>query len=1023
MKAGYMEQVVGPDPTDYLGDCCNPEPGTVDTLKWVRGKEQSQQRHKLKDLPGLFRQGLSFRRRSTGAALSEALSDPVLGNSPRKAYSENIFCAGKVLRDTFLSQASHLIKELRSSATCRKMCAGSEMVDWLVENCPFLQSRVKATGVWQILLEMGILSPVERRHLYFQDTSVLFQFSAEGCDHPVCSFGTQEWQKGVQLLLQLAPQVPSRRSACSLPALKVIEDKVEVNEETLQIQALAHLTAAVQKELAAVLAVKAGKHYEPQEEENSTKAELQSSRDIIKETVVSNKNCCSLSPETVLKSDRLESTVTSKNYSSSPETTLKSVRRMISREIDEGRFMPPYRLQSLPRKCHTNVEHQKESPVIQEKSSAATFVTTVEPVKRMESMLIRANCCSPSSENTMEPVKSMANLFCTLQEGEDIQRIELVRRLARESCQFLQASRKGSQTSAQQNDKVPTLQEKEENKDVLVLQNVLPESPAPSAGSANCDWRYMVVSGTPEKILEHLLNDLHQVEGQGKETDSLLDDFLLTYTVFMSTGDLCQALLRHYCTKRYGDKEDESDALFRKQKVLQLVSQWTTLYRDWLREDEHTKLFLKTLYRYILDDLYEYPSLEKELKEFQKLLRMHRRQWLSGILHCSEKPYLKTSHEDDHTVDEYSPHRKNKTLFHQFSLRESWLQHKGAITEEGEVFCHIYITDHSYLSMKVKLSTLVQEVLKMVAEKLQYLDEELALVAVEFSGEKRLLQPNDCFISKSMVESSRVFVCRQDLTDVLNLFADSEETLYRTVRMLGINAWDLAAGLTDFDWTLFNAIHEQDLICYIFSSQSSGGKTANLNLLLQRCNEVQLWVATEILLCNQLCKRVQMVKKFIKAAAHCKAQRNLNSFFAIIMGLNTAAVGRLSQTWEKIPGKFRKLYSELESLTDPSLNHKAYRDAFKKMKPPKIPFVPLLIKDVTFIHEGNKTFLDNLVNFEKLHMIADTVRLIRHCRSDQMRIESTSKEQQDVKMYIQHLHIIDSQQIMFELSHRLEPRV
>jgi len=36
------------------------------------------------------------------------------------------------------------------------------------------------------------------------------------------------------------------------------------------------------------------------------------------------------------------------------------------------------------------------------------------------------------------------------------------------------------------------------------------------------------------------------------------------------------------------------------------------------------------------------------------------------------------------------------------------------------------------------------------------------------------------------------------------------------------------------------------------------------------------------------------------------------------------------------------------------------------MKPPKIPFMPLLLKDVTFIHEGNKTFLDNLVNFEKL---------------------------------------------------------
>lgn len=32
--------------------------------------------------------------------------------------------------------------------------------------------------------------------------------------------------------------------------------------------------------------------------------------------------------------------------------------------------------------------------------------------------------------------------------------------------------------------------------------------------------------------------------------DTLLDDFLLTYPVFMSTGDLCQALLEQYPYKQ-----------------------------------------------------------------------------------------------------------------------------------------------------------------------------------------------------------------------------------------------------------------------------------------------------------------------------------------------------------------------------------------------------------------------------------------------------------------------------------------
>uniref|UniRef100_A0A8C8RZH4 Rap guanine nucleotide exchange factor 5 n=1 Tax=Pelusios castaneus TaxID=367368 RepID=A0A8C8RZH4_9SAUR len=499
--------------------------------------------------------------------------------------------------------------------------------------------------------------------------------------------------------------------------------------------------------------------------------------------------------------------------------------------------------------------------------------------------------------------------------------------------------------------------------------------------------RYVVVSGTPEKILEHLLNDLHLEAVQDKETETLLDDFLLTYTVFMTTDDLCQALLRQYPLLTETGRKN-SDVPCRKRKVLHMVSQWTSLYKDWLHEDEHLKQFLKTIYRNVLDDVYEYPILEKELKEFQKILGMHRR----------------------HTVDEYSSHRKNKAFFHQFSLKENWLQHKGTVNETEEIFCRVYVTEHSYVSLKTKVSASAQEILKIIAEKIQHVEEDLTLVTITFSGEKHELQSNDLAISKSLDATGRMFVYRKDLTDTLNPFAENEESLQRSVRILGINTWDLALELTNFDWSLFNSIHEQELIYFTFSRQGSGENTVNLSLLLQRCNEVQLWVATEILLCSQLCKRVQLVKKFIKIAAHCKAQRNLNSFFAIVMGLNTASVSRLSQTWE------------VSYVFDPSLNHKAYRDAFKKMKSPKIPFMPLLLKDVTFIHEGNKTFLDNLVNFEKLHMIADTVRSLRHCRNNQCGNEVPTKEHHELKPHVYHLHVIDNQQTLFELSHRIEPR-
>ncbi|XP_035282003.1 rap guanine nucleotide exchange factor 5b isoform X2 [Anguilla anguilla] len=855
------------------------EDGLLTAWRWNKNaKEQVQLKQKIRDLPGLLKHGLHLRKKSV-EALPDTTPGPSSGFSKQKACLENFPCAGRALRNAFLSHGPYPAKDrIHLARIIRRSYVGLELVQWLLEQCLFIQCRMMATKVWQVLLELGILMSVDQ-HIVFEDSNTYYQFSFEECESQGCEFRNEaQWQNGVRLLLQLVPYVQFRVGMVTPPQDETQGRGGQISSEILQMKALERLTSTVQNELAVALARKARK--------------------------------------SMAEEDRAE-----------PE---------------EAR------------------EKKAQSPA---------------------------------------------------EDKEEMTRLEMVQRLAKDGCRFLQTQNSKALDRAEPHSvEAVRVCLKERGQNVLVLQRVSSERPPPPASAGGGrqeekDRRYVVVSGTPEKILEHLLSDLRlddgQVTTQGKEAETLLDDFLLTYLVFMSTTDLCQALLGHYCSKRFRGKEEGKEALYRKRKVLHLVSQWSALYRDFLRDDEQVKLFMKTLYRYALDDLYEYPSLEKDLKEFQKLLRMHRR----------------------HTVDEYSPHRKNKALFHQLSLKENWLQPRGTQRETREVFCHVYVTMDSYLSVRMQVTVVAQDLLHAVAERLEYPEEDMVLVAVTYPEEKLILQPHDSIYSESMTTPGRLLVCHKDLTEIMNPFTDNAELQQRPVRLLGMNTWDVAVALTNFDWSLFNSIHEQELIYHTFSRQAGAGHTVALDLLLQRCNEVQLWVMTEVLLCASLCKRVQLFKKFIKIAAHCKAQRNLNSFFAIIMGLNTAAVSRLNQTWEKVPGKFKKLFSELDMLTDPSLNHKAYRETFKKMKPPKIPFMPLLLKDITFIHEGNKTFLDNLVNFEKLHMIADSVRLIRYCQTDHMGNEVAQKDSQDVRTYVHHLHIIDNQQTLFELSHRLEPRV
>uniref|UniRef100_A0A8C9ZEW4 Rap guanine nucleotide exchange factor 4 n=1 Tax=Sander lucioperca TaxID=283035 RepID=A0A8C9ZEW4_SANLU len=233
---------------------------------------------------------------------------------------------------------------------------------------------------------------------------------------------------------------------------------------------------------------------------------------------------------------------------------------------------------------------------------------------------------------------------------------------------------------------------------------------------------------------------------------------------------------------------------------------------------------------------------------------------------------------------------------------------------------------------------------------------------------------------------------------------------------------DVAYHMTSYDWELFHCVHELELIYHTFGRQNVNKTTVNLDLFLRRFNEIQFWVITEMCLCSQLSKRVQLLKKFIKIAAHCKEYRNLNAFFAIIMGLSNPAVCRLRQTWEKLPNKFKKFYSEFENFMDPSRNHRAYRLTVAKLEPPIIPFMPLLIKDMTFTHEGNKTFIDYLVNFEKMRMIANTVKIVRYCRSQPFSEYSSSLKNPEVRTYVRQLNVIDNQRTLSQLSHGLEPR-
>uniref|UniRef100_A0A8D2CXT9 Rap guanine nucleotide exchange factor 2 n=1 Tax=Sciurus vulgaris TaxID=55149 RepID=A0A8D2CXT9_SCIVU len=234
--------------------------------------------------------------------------------------------------------------------------------------------------------------------------------------------------------------------------------------------------------------------------------------------------------------------------------------------------------------------------------------------------------------------------------------------------------------------------------------------------------------------------------------------------------------------------------------------------------------------------------------------------------------------------------------------------------------------------------------------------------------------------------SGRYYLKNNMETETLCSDEDAQELLRESqISLLQLSTVEVATQLSMRNFELFRNIEPTEYIDDLFKLKSKTS-CVNLKKFEEVINQETFWVASEILRETNQLKRMKIIKHFIKIALHCRECKNFNSMFAIISGLNLAPVARLRATWEKLPNKYEKLFQDLQDLFDPSRNMAKYRNVLnsQNLQPPIIPLFPVIKKDLTFLHEGNDSKVDGLVNFEKLRMIAKEIRHVGRMASVNM---------------------------------------
>uniref|UniRef100_A0A3Q1IEW5 CRK SH3-binding GNRP n=1 Tax=Anabas testudineus TaxID=64144 RepID=A0A3Q1IEW5_ANATE len=171
---------------------------------------------------------------------------------------------------------------------------------------------------------------------------------------------------------------------------------------------------------------------------------------------------------------------------------------------------------------------------------------------------------------------------------------------------------------------------------------------------------------------------------------------------------------------------------------------------------------------------------------------------------------------------------------------------------------------------------------------------------------------------------------------------------------------EIADQLTLLDAELFYKIEIPEVL--LWAKEQNEEKSPNLTQFTEHFNNMSYWVRSLIIQQEKAQDREKLLLKFIKIMKHLRKLNNFNSYLAILSALDSAPIRRLE--WQKQTSEGLEEYC---TLIDSSSSFRAYRAALAEVEPPCIPYLGLILQDLTFVHLGNPDLIDGKVNFSKPH--------------------------------------------------------
>ncbi|KAM0477231.1 hypothetical protein ACHAP7_006617 [Fusarium lateritium] len=170
--------------------------------------------------------------------------------------------------------------------------------------------------------------------------------------------------------------------------------------------------------------------------------------------------------------------------------------------------------------------------------------------------------------------------------------------------------------------------------------------------------------------------------------------------------------------------------------------------------------------------------------------------------------------------------------------------------------------------------------------------------------------------------------------------------------ILDFDPLELARQLTIKQMNIFSSILPEELLASQWMKKG-GVDAPNVKAMSSLSTDLSNLVAETILQQQEVKKRAQVIKQWIKIAHQCLELHNYDGLMAIICSLNSSTISRLRKTWDAISSKRKDMLQTLQDLVEPSQNNKVLRTRLHDHVPPCLPFLGMYLTDLTFVDIGN----------------------------------------------------------------------